>query len=288
MKLQKILIVAQSNRPQVSEALITLTNELSKRKIAFFLVEPAWYKLKNAEVISDFDIHYRHEDYQAIFVIGGDGTFLYAARTFGIFGIPLVGINAGKLGFLMSVSPTECNALIDSIENQTIPISERFLLDVCIMRNNRTHRLAPFLNDAVIARGSLSRMIPIEVFIENQLFSHYSADGLIISTPTGSTAYNLSAGGPILSPTLSAIVITPICAHTLAVRPFVTDAHHYIKVRINGDPQESALTIDGQENFHLQENDEIHIHLSEKKLMVYEPHHHQFYQLLRKKLRWPA
>jgi NAD+ kinase len=286
MKLKKILIVAQSSRPQVAEALTTLTHELSRREIEFCVVEPAWYKLKNAEVISDFDIHYRHEDYQAIFVIGGDGTFLYAARTFGIFGIPLVGINAGKLGFLMSVSPQECGSLIDGIENESIPLCERFLLDVCITRDNRTHRLAPFLNDAVIARGTLSRMNPIEVFIENELFSHYSADGLIISTPTGSTAYNLSAGGPILSPTLPAIVITPICAHTLAVRPFVTDAHHHIKVRINGDPQESALTIDGQENFHLQEGDEIHVQLSEKKLTVYEPHKHQFYQLLRKKLRW--
>jgi len=286
MKLSKILIVAQSNRPQVAEALETLSRQLKRRQIASCLVEPTWYKLPTSEVLSDFDIHYRHEDYQAIFVIGGDGTFLYAARTFGAFGIPMVGINAGKLGFLMSVSPTECGEVMDAIENETIPLVQRFFLDVCVMREKRTHRLAPFLNDAVIARGTLSRMIPIQVWIENELFSHYSADGLIISTPTGSTAYNLSAGGPILSPTLPALVITPICAHTLAVRPFVTDAHHHIMVRIDGDPQQSALTIDGQENFHLQEGDEIHIQQSEKKLLVYEPHHHQFYQLLRKKLRW--
>lgn len=286
MKLEKVLIVAQSNRQPVAEALRTLCQELIQRNIEFFVVEPSWYKLKTDEVITDFDIHYKHENYQVIFVIGGDGSFLYAARTFGLFGIPMIGINAGKLGFLMSVTPQECGQVLDDIISEKLPLSERFCLDVCIVRKGKNHRFSPFLNDAVVARGSLSRMIPIEVWIENELFSSYSADGLIISTPTGSTAYNLSAGGPILSPTLPAIVITPICAHTLAVRPFVTDASHYIMVCIHGDPQESALTIDGQESFHLEEGDEIHIRQSEKRLRIYEPHQHQFYQLLRKKLRW--
>ncbi|URA10299.1 NAD(+)/NADH kinase [Thermospira aquatica] len=207
-------------------------------------------------------------------------------RTFGIFGIPLIGINAGKLGFLMSISAGECGKVIEDIEEGRLSVYERFLLDVSVMRSGKPHRFSPFMNDAVIARGTLSRMIPIEVWIEDELFSHYWADGLIVSTPTGSTAYNLSAGGPILSPTLPAMVITPICAHTLAVRPFVTDVHHRIRVRIDGDPQESALTIDGQENFRLQEGDEIFISLSETKIKLYEPHHKQFYQLLRKKLRW--
>jgi len=286
MELRKVLIVAQSSRPQVAEALHILEQELGKRGIQWFTMEPSWYKLESKDVITDFDAHYRHEDYQAIFAIGGDGTFLYTARTFAGFGIPMVGINAGKLGFLMSVAPEESGALLDTIASDDAPLRKHFLLDVCVIRQGKTHRLAPFINDAVIARGTLSRMISIEVSIDNKLFSHYSADGLIISTPIGSTAYNLSAGGPILSPDLSALVITPICAHTLAVRPFVIDASHTIVVKIKGEPKECALTIDGQENFMLEIDDEIHIHRSEKKLFVYEPHQHQFYQLLRKKLRW--
>jgi NAD+ kinase len=220
-----------------------------------------------------------------IVVLGGDGTLLSMARLVGGLGVPILGVNLGGLGFLTATTLEEMLPALESVFAGDIVLDERTMLTAQVVR--RGERLAPYvaLNDVVITKSAMSRIINLSVSVEGRFATAYRADGLIISTPTGSTAYCLSAGGPILFPTMSAVVLTPICSHTLTNRPIVLPATHRIDVTLLTD-QDVALTLDGQVGFALREHDTVEVGPASATIRLVRFPQKDFFSVLRAKLKW--
>jgi NAD+ kinase len=218
-------------------------------------------------------------------VFGGDGTLLYAARLVGASAIPILGINLGSLGFLTEVKLGEMHLAFEGLLQGQYELEERMQLDVEVTRQGKTiaHYLA--LNDAVITKGALARIIEVEVSINSQPVLFTRADGLIVSTPTGSTAYSLAAGGPILYPTMDAFIITPICPHTLTNRPVVIPDRDAVGVCLRHGT-DVMLTVDGQVGMPLQQQDSLKVCRAQSTLRLTLPFGNTFFKLLREKLRW--
>ena len=226
------------------------------------------------------------DDIDLAIVIGGDGTFLYAGRSLLGKHIPLLGINTGRLGFLADLPQESLEDSLNAIFDGHYQREQRNTLSVYVNRNGDKGARFFAINDAVIHKRNMARMIEVEVFIRGQYLSHYRADGLILATPTGSTAYALSAGGPIIEPTLSALLVVPICPHTLTQRPLVIDAASDIEVRIGANSiKDVQLTIDGQTEYHLNPTDSITLRRA-RDLTVIHPADYQFQSRLRQKLNW--
>ena len=218
-------------------------------------------------------------------IFGGDGTLLYAARLIGAKGVPILGINLGSLGFLTEVKLDEMYTAFEGLLSGRYRLEERVLLDVEVIRNGNVIAQYRALNDAVINKGALARIIDLEVSVNSQPVLYTRADGLIISTPTGSTAYSLAAGGPILYPTLDAFIIAPICPHALANRPLVIPDRHAVGVCLKHG-SDVMLTVDGQVGMPLQPQDYLSVHRAESTLRLVLPFGSTFFKLLREKLRW--
>jgi NAD+ kinase len=225
------------------------------------------------------------ENVDVLGVFGGDGTLLYAARQVGVKGIPIIGINLGSLGFLTKFKIEEMYAAFEDVLAGRCQMQDRMLLDVEILKAGETAGRYLALNDAVINKGALARIIDLEVSINAQPVLLTRADGLIVSTPTGSTAYSLAAGGPILYPTLNAMLISPICPHTLTNRPVVIPNSDKLNIRLHRG-NDVMLTVDGQVGMPLQEQDCIRISRSRLPLRLILPSDNTFFDLLREKLHW--
>jgi NAD+ kinase len=210
---------------------------------------------------------------------------LSMARLVGDLGVPILGVNLGSLGFLTATTLEEMFPALESVFAGDIELEERTLLTARVIR--RGERLAPYvaLNDVVITKSAMSRIINLSVSVEGRFATAYRADGLIISTPTGSTAYSLSAGGPILFPTLAAVVLTPICSHTLTNRPIVLAANQRIDVTLLTD-QDVALTLDGQVGFALREHDTVEVGPAGAPIRLVRFPQKDFFSVLRAKLKW--
>ncbi len=283
---KRVLIIANTRKILVERVVETAQKELSRRGIDFFLISPSYFRLDNKDLLTDIDARYKHRDYDLILAIGGDGTFLYTARTFLNFNIPIAGINAGRIGFLMEISPDELKDAMDKICSNQVELEKRMLLELKLLRDGRNIYHFPFLNDAVVSKGVLARMVEISLSLGNEALSQYRADGLIVSTPTGSTAYNLAAGGPILTPDIEAMIITPICPHTLGIRPIVTGSDKELKIHLIAGESDTAMTVDGQENFYLRKGDMVIIKKSERYIHIFDYGQKQFFGVLREKLGW--
>jgi NAD+ kinase len=219
-------------------------------------------------------------------VLGGDGTFLSIARLIRTFGTPLIGINLGSLGFLTEITLEETfNALTD-IFNGNYILDERIMLTASLIRDNKKQNEYTVLNDVVINKGALARMINLKTFINGKYLTTYKADGLIVATPTGSTAYSLSAGGPILYPNINSFIITPICPHTLTHRPIVVSEDVSIKVEVNSYDSDVIITLDGQIGFPLKNRDTIIIEKSNQKTFIVKSPKKDYFEVLRNKLKW--
>lgn len=220
-------------------------------------------------------------------VIGGDGTLLNAARSLADAGIPVVGINLGRLGFLADISPdTMLDVMKDILAGHYCP-EERFLLHGKIIRDGRIIQESDAFNEVVVHKWNMARMIEFETHVNGQFMDVQRSDGIIVSTPTGSTAYALSGGGPILMPTLNAIVLVPICPHTLSNRPVVVDGDSRIGIVVRDCKQDHAqMTCDGQTNFDLRDGDQILIEKKGRPMRLIHPANHDYFQILRAKLRW--
>jgi NAD+ kinase len=222
---------------------------------------------------------------ELVSVFGGDGTLLYAARLIGAKGIPLLGINLGSLGFITEVRLDEVRAAFEGLLAGQYRLEERVLLNVEVVRNGCVIAQYQALNDAVINKGALARIIDLEISVNSEPVLNTRADGLIISSPTGSTAYSLAAGGPILYPTLDAFIIAPICPHALANRPLVIPDHHVIGVCLKHGA-DVMLTVDGQVGMSLLQQDSLNIGRAKSTLQLALPFGSTFFRLLREKLRW--
>jgi NAD+ kinase len=218
-------------------------------------------------------------------VLGGDGTLLSAARALHGYKVPILAVNLGSLGFLTTVTREEMYSLLDMVLEGKHTISERLMLEAQTVRDGMALSGQIALNDAVINKAALARMIEFDLFVDGATVGQYRADGLIVATPTGSTAYSLAAGGPIVHPQLDAFVITPICPHMLTNRPLVIPDTSQVEIDVASPDEPIFLTLDGQVGFQLEPKDRIRITRSpDKVLLVSSPH--SYFEVLRSKLRW--
>jgi NAD+ kinase len=223
--------------------------------------------------------------YDLVVVLGGDGTLLSVARTVAR-GVPILGVNLGNLGFLTEINRGELYPTLVKVLDGKHAIEERSLFDVELRRDGGPPASFRVLNDAVVTKSALSRIIELTLRVGGHLIARFRADGLIISTPTGSTAYNLSAGGPVLNPLLPVAVLTPICPHALSLRPIVVPDAGPIEVTLETKAEEVYLTLDGQEGTSLGYRDTVSITRSDLKVRLVKVSERSFYDSLRGKLRW--
>lgn len=221
-----------------------------------------------------------------LIVLGGDGTFLSAVRWLADLPIPVVGVNLGNLGFLTEISRQSCFMELEKIVKGSYVLEERIRFDVHVIHKGESLFKQTVLNDAVINKGALARIIDLEAYINGCYLTHYRADGLIVSTPTGSTAYNISAGGPIVCPTAKVAIITPICSFTLSDRPVVIPPPFIIDIFLTSRDQEVYLTCDGQIGCSLSPEHIVRIQVSPMPLRFIKPPMLDFFEILRTKLKW--
>ncbi len=281
--LKRIGIIANIEKPGTKEVLTSLVEWLEAKRAKFALEEGLVPLVGRKELAYPREEVPTHSD--MIIALGGDGTLLAAARAVGNRGTPILGVNLGRLGFLTELKPKEIFPTLERIWQGNYSLEERMVLRVVISSKPG----APIfyaLNDLVIDKGSFSRVIQLETFLNGESLSTFSADGLIISTPTGSTAYSLSAGGPIINPRMEAIIITPICPHSLSVRPMVISQEETFEVAVYSDHNSAMLTIDGQVGYELSSGDRVRIVKGDYKVTLVHSTDQSFYQVLREKLKW--
>ncbi len=267
------------------EAALTRVLEFARRHGLELLLEPALleaappgYAVLDAEACHSLDL---------LLTLGGDGTLLRGARLVATANVPVLGINLGHLGFLTAALPDELESTLEKAIRGEVVMDPRMALAVeAVAANGEPRGSWVALNDAVLHKGGVARVIRLELRAADEEIGTYSADGIILSTPTGSTAYSLSAGGPIVSPGLDCIIATPICPHTLAVRPLVLSAAERLTVEVLSPSEELILTIDGQEDARLSPGDRVVISRAEHPVRLVRLPGQTFFSTLRRKLRW--
>jgi NAD+ kinase len=223
---------------------------------------------------------------ELLLVLGGDGTLLAAARVAAPRGIPILPINMGSLGFLTSFMLEELYPALEDILAGRLTISERVMLHAELERGDKILDKQTVLNEVVINKGALARMIELELSIDQDFVCRYRADGLIVASPTGSTAYSLSAGGPIVHPSVESFIITPICPHTLSDRPVVVGDNSTIEVKLSAGTESVFLTLDGQKGIPLQATDRVRISRAQQLLKLIQTPNKSYFEILRNKLKW--
>ena len=221
-----------------------------------------------------------------IIVLGGDGTMLSVCRLVGERETPILGVNIGGLGFLTEVQREEIYDVLETVLEGACPVEERIMIEAHVVRKNKSVAEYVAMNDIVVNKGALARIIDLETYIDHDYVTTFKADGLIIATPTGSTAYALSAGGPILYPTLKSIILAPICPHMLTNRPIVLPDNVVIEMVLRSSAEDVFLTIDGQVGFSLNLNDVIEVKKSPFKTKLLTPRGKNYFHILRAKLKW--
>ncbi|GBE07260.1 MAG TPA: hypothetical protein ENG90_07810 [Gammaproteobacteria bacterium] len=220
-------------------------------------------------------------------VVGGDGTLLHVAREIAAQDIPLAGINLGRLGFLVDIPREDMAKILQEILHGNYQQEERILLQASLSRTGEVIHHAEALNDVVVSKGELARLIEFETLIDDTHVNTARADGIIIASPTGSTAYALSANGPILAPELEALAVVPICPHTLSFRPLVISSQSCVCIRMLDSGQDNCyLSFDGQSAVRLQDGDTVNVKMAEHRVKLLRPVNHSHYDVLRAKLGW--
>lgn len=219
-------------------------------------------------------------------VLGGDGTLLSAVRALDGHPVPLLGVNLGTLGFLAEITVAELFPTLEGFLRGETTLEARASLRATVERGGRILGSYRVLNDVVVNKGALARICELEVTVDGRVLTTYKADGLIVATPTGSTAYSLSAGGPLVSPDLPATILSPICPHTLTQRPILLKDTSVIEILLGAKNGEVYLTLDGQEGFELDEGDRVRVVASRRKVLLLRSPARDYYQVLRTKLMW--
>jgi|SRR6516165_3412829 NAD+ kinase len=277
-------IVCKPNRDLVSSVAPTLLEWLEERNISAFVDEETRACVDlSAQVLPRTNLSDRIE---LLIVLGGDGTLLSAARALGNHKIPILAVNLGGLGFLTSVTLDEMYPVLERIIAGKHTTSERMMLDAEIIRKEQVSERQRALNDAVATKAALARMLEFDVYVDRNHVGRYRADGIIVATPTGSTAYSLAAGGPIVDPQLDAFVITPICPHMLTNRPLVIPHTATIELDFAPATEPVYITLDGQVGFQLEPKDRLIITKSASRVTLIRPPQKTYFEVLRSKLRW--
>lgn len=281
--MQRIGIIAKTHRTYPVDVVISLIQWLREKKVEVLFDKETAATIglesthKKTDIISRVDL---------IVVLGGDGTLLSVARLVGGKSVPIMGVNMGTLGFLTEVTREEVYPVLARVLEGDFETEERLFLDIKVLRESKKIAEHKVLNDIVVNKGALARIINLEVRVNDQFVTSYRSDGLIISTPTGSTAYSLAAGGPIVYPTLPALILTPICPFNLTNRPIVIPDNVSIEVQLATDHEDVHITLDGQVGLGMKYKDVIHISRSKDKLKLIKVPDKNHYEVLRKKLKW--
>ncbi len=283
---RKIGLLGRTSDRKVLDSLQQLLDFLNSRNVRVLLEEDVAAAL-NAQHARVASIETIGEDCDLAIVVGGDGSLLGVARVLAQYDVPLLGVNRGRLGFLTDIKPREIEEKIGAILDGKYVLEQRFLLEASLCRDGKTIGNSEAVNDVVLGSGTSARMIEYELFIEGQFVYSQSSDGVIVSTPTGSTAYALSGGGPIMHPKVDAIVLVPMFPHTLSSRPIVVDANSEIKIVIGANnPTNPQLNCDGQVNFSAAPGDSVVIRKRRHDLKLIHPVEHSYYAACRDKLGW--
>lgn len=257
--------------------------ELYGTKIDVFVDE------ESARLLSykrQLEIEHVGEGANLIIVLGGDGTLLSVARNLKGRDVPILAVNLGGLGFLTEISPEELPDMLEKVTKGVYDISPRIMLDVTVKRDVNKIFEFSVLNDAVITKDALARIIDIETYVNDEYLTTFKSDGLIFSTPTGSTGYSLAAGGPILYPSMTNIIVTPICPHMLTNRPIILPEEVTIKAILQARDEKVVLTLDGQIGFPLEFGDEVVIRESSHAIRLIKSSSKGYFEILRTKLKW--
>ncbi len=270
--MKKILIVGNKAKEGVHRAV---------EKIEPWLAERA-----QVRVDLDMESQVRPGEVDLAVVLGGDGSVLRAARGLAEQGVPLLGLNVSKFGFLTETTADDYEAVLSEVLDGRYELAERMMLRCRLERDGGTALDVIGLNDAVVARTSLSRIMTIDLHVDGEVVTTYRADGLIVATPVGSTAHSLAAGGPILYPDVDALVIAPICPHTLSNRPLVLPGHVTVSLKARDWAEPPAVTVDGQVKRELQEGDAVRLQRAQVALKLIQTGRNAFFATLRNKLDW--
>jgi NAD+ kinase len=287
--IKRIGIVLKPHQPEALKTICELVVWLAERDIKLVggpQIERERIEHQTGCPVDELQEYDIARDVDLILVLGGDGTMIATARMVGDEEVPVLGVNYGGLGYLAEFRIEELYTALESILAGNYRLERRVMLAVELQRGEAPPQLSRVLNDVVINKSALARIIEIEAYLNRQFVNSFRADGLIVSTPTGSTAYNLSAGGPVIFPSMNAVVITPICPFTLSNRPIVVPDDAEIELLLKTDNEEVALTLDGQVGFPLRVEDRVAIRKSGTTFNLIQPMNRNYFDVLRDKLRW--
>ena len=277
-------IAANRTKPGSRDRLAELLNLLAADKVTVLLEQEAAALV--GRPIDSVPLREIAKRAEMIFVLSGDGTILRVARELEGAPTPMLGVNLGSLGFLTSVRSEDLSVATRQILQGDFTVSERFAIQTTLSRAGKRLETHAALNDVVISRGAFSRIVRLRVKIDGELLTEYVCDGMIFATPTGSTAYSLSAGGPILLPSARACILTPICPHALSNRSVIAGEESVVSCQVASAAGELLLTIDGQVQVHIQVGDEIEVRRSPQDVYLVAPKGQSYFDVLRQKLKW--
>jgi NAD+ kinase len=287
--IKRIGIVLKPHQPQALKTICELTLWLGQRGIELAggpEIERERIEHETGCAVAHVESDNLAAAVDLVLVLGGDGTMIATARMIGDEEVPVLGVNYGSLGYLTEFRIEELYDALEMILADNYRLDKRVMLAVELQRGADVVTRNRVLNDVVINKSALARIIEIEAYLNKQFVSSFRADGLIVATPTGSTAYNLSAGGPIIFPSMNAVVITPICPFTLSNRPLVVPEDAVIELLMKTDQEDVSLTLDGQVGFPLRVDDRVVIRKSRTTFNLIQPSNRNYFDVLRDKLRW--
>lgn len=281
-----IALMGRSNNPNIQNTLETLMGLLTAQKVKIILDEKYAQLIHAPHQIYPSLKNTPYSEIDLVIVIGGDGSLLQSAREVVPYNIPIIGINRGRKGFLTDISPKHLEDILPILQGEYLE-EKRFLLQATLQRDHKTLKTGIALNDVVVYSGDVARMIEFEIFINGTFVYKQRSDGLITATPTGSTAYALSGGGPIIHPHLEAVTLVQMHPHTLSSRPIVIHPNMSIELHVTPENQlHPRCSLDGQEHFEMLPNDTLKITRHHQELRLLHPKTYDYYQILRSKLGW--
>ena len=280
---RKVGILSKPNQENMPEIISDLTAWLEQRGIEFGCDRATAGYLRRDD---GFDRQSLPLGLDLVIVLGGDGTLLSAARAVGDDQIPILAVNLGGLGFMMTTGPQELIPRLDRVVAGNYETESRSVLRTEVIRDGQSLGPHEALNDVVVNKGAVARLLLMDAFVDGEFVCSYRADGLIVSTPTGSTAYSLSAGGPVIYPSVAAVCVTPICPHTLTNRPLVLPDSSTVEIVLRGGERDSYLTIDGQVGIEVKLEDRIQTRLAGHRVQIIQPRRLRFFEVLRSKMKW--
>jgi NAD+ kinase len=281
--MKSVAIISKPSKPELASVLPELLAWFRQRGYKIYLDQETGQYIGGEEVVARRNMGEKRPDFAL--VLGGDGTLLSAARAVAHEGVPILAVNLGSLGFLTEVPLHEMYSTLESVDTGDCPMEERSVIDCTALRDQEIlgHHYA--LNDVVVNKSAISRLVDFDLLIDGVFVFKYKADGVIIATPTGSTAYSLAAGGPVLMPSVRSFVVTPVCPHALTHRPLVVTDTAQIELRVETGAEEAFLSIDGQVGIPLRQGDRVLCHRAGHTVKLMRVHR-TFFDVLRNKLKW--